>query len=134
MKIIASIEDPFVIGKILSQLEARCCSQGPENRRPGALRLRQAFARGTSRPKDAAQGGGGYVTARRSHRFRAIWDTVRKVPLVLPSSGWGTPAPICCAGVAVGQTKFRAFSRNFRAVLPAQYVGTTTLASYENIR
>lgn len=36
MKIIASIEDSFVIGKILSHLEARYCLQGPENRRPGA--------------------------------------------------------------------------------------------------
>ena len=35
-RIIASIEDPFVIGKILCHLEARRGSQGPENRRPGA--------------------------------------------------------------------------------------------------
>ena len=31
-----SIEDPFVIVNILSHLEARYRSQGPENRRPGA--------------------------------------------------------------------------------------------------
>ena len=36
MKIIASIEDPFLIGKILSHLKALCVLQGPENRRPGA--------------------------------------------------------------------------------------------------
>ncbi len=35
MRIIASIEDPFVISKILCHLEARRGSQGPENRRPG---------------------------------------------------------------------------------------------------
>ena len=29
-----SIEDPFVIGKILSHLKAMFGSQGPENRRP----------------------------------------------------------------------------------------------------
>lgn len=39
MKIIASIEDPFVIVKILSHLEARYRSQGPENRRPIAAAL-----------------------------------------------------------------------------------------------
>ena len=35
-RIIASIEDSFVIGKIVCHLEARCCLQGPENRGPGA--------------------------------------------------------------------------------------------------
>ena len=35
-RIIASIEDSFVIGKILCHLKARCCLQGPENRGPGA--------------------------------------------------------------------------------------------------
>ena len=35
-----SIKDPFVIGKILSQLETRWLSQGPENRRPGAFAIR----------------------------------------------------------------------------------------------
>ena len=43
MKIIASIEDPFVIGKILSHLEAMFGSQGPENRRPGARAPPPAF-------------------------------------------------------------------------------------------
>jgi len=43
MKIIASIEDPFVIGKILSHLEAMFGSQGPENRRPGARAPPSAF-------------------------------------------------------------------------------------------
>lgn len=36
MKIIASIEDPLVISKILSHLEVMFGSQGPENRHPGA--------------------------------------------------------------------------------------------------
>ena len=70
MKIIASIEDPFVISKILSYLEARCCLQGPENHRPRAVGQLQRFA---SHLKSHGRPVGGPGQGRPARAMAARW-------------------------------------------------------------